>query len=263
MEGRAFFLLMAIYQYDGTPEGLFTAFETAARDGGTPDGFATNGTPGGLDLFSETVTVVTDPGMAAAFGRRLRQVDKHLPGELIRGFLSEVDGVELLLYHYVLTLARSGGAVRVNRTDPVIERIRRILQKVGSETHRLKGLLRFEELADGLLWASCEPAFNVTPLLAPHFTARLRNHRWIICDVKRGTAIYYDRAEVQAVELEDRVLTSLKNRGQLPGRTGGSDSYVDLWRTFFKSVAIEDRKNPELQRQFMPKRFWKWLPEKT
>lgn len=127
----------------------------------------------------------------------------------------------------------------------------------------LKGLLRFEELTDGLLWASCEPAANVTPLLVPHFKARLKNYRWVICDVGRGTALYYDGCRVQTVELEQHVLASLRNRGRLPGRTAHSDRYAELWRTFFKSVAITDRKNPELQRQCMPKRFWKWLPEKV
>ncbi|MDT8389000.1 MAG: TIGR03915 family putative DNA repair protein [Lentisphaeria bacterium] len=261
MEGRAFFTRMAIYQYDGTPEGLFSAFETAARAGAVPEGFSA-GAGGALDLFTRTVSVMTDPALAAAFVRRLQRVDKRLPGEVIRGFLSEMAGVEVLLYQYALTLACSGAAAKANRTDPVIEKTQRVLRKVGSETHRLKGLLRFEELADGLLWASCEPAFNVTPLLVPHFMARLKHYRWMICDVRRGTAMYYDRAKIQAVELEDHVLASLRTRGQLPGRTAESDSYVDLWRTFFKSVAIEARKNPELQRQCMPQRFWKWLPEK-
>ena len=150
----------------------------------------------------------------------------------------------------------------MNRADPVIERVRRIHRQVGSETHRLKGLLRFEELPDGLLWANCEPVFNVTPLLVSHFQARMKNHRWVICDVKRETAVYYDGGRIRSAELEPVVITSLKNRGQLPGRTADSDGFVDLWGTFFKSVTIEDRKNPKLQRQCMPKRFWKWLPEK-
>jgi probable DNA metabolism protein len=255
-------LVMAIYHYDGTPEGLFTAFEMAARSGVLPDGFSTEGSGGGVDLFSPTVCVHTDASLATAFGRRLQQIDWHLPGEVLRVFLSEEEGVERLLYQYVLVLARDGAGARANRTDPVVEKIRRLYRKVGSETHRLTGLLRFEELADGLLWGSCEPAANVTPLLVPHFKARLRNYRWIICDVKRGTALYYDGEKVQAVELQQHVLASLKNRGQLPGRTATSDRYADLWRSFFKSVTIAGRKNPKLQRQCMPKRFWKWLPEK-
>ncbi|MBT8045781.1 MAG: DUF4130 domain-containing protein, partial [Pontiella sp.] len=34
-----------------------------------------------------------------------------------------------------------------------------------------------------------------------------------------------------------------------------------LWKTFFKSVTIEGRKNPLLQARCMPLRYWRWLPE--
>jgi probable DNA metabolism protein len=34
-----------------------------------------------------------------------------------------------------------------------------------------------------------------------------------------------------------------------------------LWKTFHRTVAIENRINPALQRQFMPARYWKHLTE--
>ncbi len=42
----------------------------------------------------------------------------------------------------------------------------------------------------------------------------------------------------------------------------GEDFYQKLWRSYFKHINIEERKNLKLQRQFMPKRFWRYLPEK-
>ncbi|MDR2407664.1 MAG: DUF4130 domain-containing protein, partial [Bacteroidales bacterium] len=39
--------------------------------------------------------------------------------------------------------------------------------------------------------------------------------------------------------------------------------YQELWKTFWRAVAIQERKNPKLQRQFMPKRYWKYLIEKN
>ena len=33
--------------------------------------------------------------------------------------------------------------------------------------------------------------------------------------------------------------------------------FQKLWLTFFESIAIEARTNPELQAQNIPKRFWK------
>jgi probable DNA metabolism protein len=34
-----------------------------------------------------------------------------------------------------------------------------------------------------------------------------------------------------------------------------------LWQTFYKSITITNRINPKLQAQFMPRRYWKYLPE--
>ncbi|MFW6294603.1 MAG: DUF4130 domain-containing protein, partial [Halanaerobium sp.] len=35
-----------------------------------------------------------------------------------------------------------------------------------------------------------------------------------------------------------------------------------LWKSFFSAVSIKNRLNPKLQRQFMPKKYWKYLIEK-
>jgi len=36
-----------------------------------------------------------------------------------------------------------------------------------------------------------------------------------------------------------------------------------LWKKYFKSMAIEERKNLKLQQQNMPKKYWKYLVEKN
>jgi len=35
-----------------------------------------------------------------------------------------------------------------------------------------------------------------------------------------------------------------------------------LWKQYYKSISIQERKNPKVHRQLLPKRFWKYLPEK-
>ena len=37
--------------------------------------------------------------------------------------------------------------------------------------------------------------------------------------------------------------------------------YEQAWKTFYDSVAIDARYNPELRRSFMPKRLWKNIVE--
>ena len=251
-----------IYEYDGTLAGLWSAFETALRGDARPDDFIPPSARDGSGLFDKPVPVATDFALTEAFGERLRATGPEIPGDFVRVFLAEAAGGERLMFRYCLKALATGGRVRGNLADPDIRQVQYLAGKVGREAHRYKGLLRFEELEEGLLWASFQPQYNVSVLLAPHFRSRLPNERWLICDVGRGTAIHYDGRATAAVELDPAALASLRTRGQLPGRTAASDPYAETWRRFFRAVAIGERTNLKLQRQFMPERLWKWLPEK-
>jgi probable DNA metabolism protein len=39
-------------------------------------------------------------------------------------------------------------------------------------------------------------------------------------------------------------------------------AFRDLWKDYLKAITINERRNLKLQRQHMPKRFWKYLTEK-
>jgi probable DNA metabolism protein len=38
--------------------------------------------------------------------------------------------------------------------------------------------------------------------------------------------------------------------------------FQKLWKQYYKSICIQERKNDKVHRQLLPKRFWKYLPEK-
>jgi probable DNA metabolism protein len=38
--------------------------------------------------------------------------------------------------------------------------------------------------------------------------------------------------------------------------------YQVLWKSYFDSVNIKERKNPKLHLQHVPRRYWKYLSEK-
>ncbi|MBE0596822.1 MAG: DUF4130 domain-containing protein, partial [Desulfuromonadales bacterium] len=89
-------------------------------------------------------------------------------------------------------------------------------------------------------------------LIAPHFAARFTDRRWLIHDLGRGEGIFFDgqRWLLGKVEL------------QHPPRDSAEEQlYAGLWRRFFAAVAIPERRNPRLQRHFMPQRYWKHLTE--
>ena len=38
-------------------------------------------------------------------------------------------------------------------------------------------------------------------------------------------------------------------------------TYRACWQTYTRHIALENRRNPRLQRQFMPRRYWRHLTE--
>jgi hypothetical protein len=138
--------------------------------------------------------------------------------------------------------------------------------KVQHEVHRLMGLLRFSPNKDGEFIAKCEPDHFILPCLGEYFTARFGSTPWTIIDEKRGLSLRRMRGKPAKIDIladtaaEDggmanaSVLTVAKAMAQ-------EDEWETLWKHYHKTISNEDRDNPGLQRQFMPKRYWKYLPE--
>ncbi len=136
--------------------------------------------------------------------------------------------------------------------NPYIHRVFDLSRATHNEAHHLLGFLRFQELANGVLFSVIHPQNHCLPILAEHFTDRLPQENFLIYDEthklaavhKSGT--YY--ALTDASDLNQEILTQLSEKESL---------YQELWLTFFEHIAIEARKNPKLQAQNIPKRFWK------
>jgi probable DNA metabolism protein len=122
--------------------------------------------------------------------------------------------------------------------------------RVGHEIDRLRGFLRFMPDEGGLYTARCSPDHFVLPALGEHFHRRFGNRPWLIIDEKRGLGL-------SCFPGESPRLQNISPRGFLPG----SDEWEGLWRHYHKTINNESRNNPALQRRFMPRRYWKYLPE--
>jgi probable DNA metabolism protein len=101
----------------------------------------------------------------------------------------------------------------------------------------------------------------VLPLIEKHFKNRYADQRWLIYDSKRKYGLYYDLDEVQKVLLLFNAQTSNGNDIEVIADEK-EELYQRLWQQYFTSVNIAARKNTKLHIQHMPKRYWKFLPEK-
>jgi hypothetical protein len=136
---------------------------------------------------------------------------------------------------------------------PAVARFEAILNYVANECEKARQFVRFAELEGGLYFSVFKPRANVIPLVMGHFAARFNVQPFIIHDPVHDIAGVYDLRRWWLVQASEAL--------KLPPQTARETQCQDLWRTFFKSVAIEQRANPTCQRNFMPKRFWGELTE--
>ena len=106
------------------------------------------------------------------------------------------------------------------------------------------------ETSGGVLYAPCSPDHDDIELLAAHFVARL-NAPFVLHDVWRKKALLYDGNECILTEAgEAEILESEQEK-----------SFSALWKKYYQSVNIAERKNLRQQRNYMPVRYWRFLTE--
>lgn len=213
-------------------------------------------------VFGDDREVTADPEKAARVGRALtNQMQSGFRQQLFRAFLSEqseaYDGVFQLLRRFF-----SGERELVsNFGDPLVLQLSQIAHAVGREAHRMKAFVRFALAEDGWYVAIFEPDFNVLPLVVPFFRNRYADQAWLIYDLKRKYGVVYDKAALSEVRLTDpgtephAVQSVIRLHASEP-------SWQKLWQTYFQSTNIAARKNMKLHIRHVPKRYWKYLPEK-
>ena len=153
-----------------------------------------------------------------------------------------------------------------DRGDPDVLAVQRAAYKVSGEIHRMEGLLRFSPGPEGVYTARCSPDYFILPALAGHFTLRFGETPWAIIDEKRGLCLCRKPGgETRLIPAPSvPAAQTAETQAAPPASTAeeaGSDSWEELWRLYHRSINNESRKNPRLQRQFMPERYQKYLTE--
>jgi len=252
---------MIIFHYDKTFEGLLTAVFDAYNRRTFPDKLL------GLEelepLFvDESYTVITQTDKSErvwqGLGKKVQQITRNM---LTYVWLSELPGSDELMLRYIRKAFDSKQSIELNFTDDDVLEMRNMARKVDKERMRLIELVRFQKAADDIFFAPVSPDHNSLPLTLEHFKDRFSDQKWIIYDTRRNYGFYYDLKTVTEMTLDS---TDLFPEGKLDEKMMAEDEklYQDLWRGYFKSMTIKERINLKLQRQHLPKRYWKYLTEK-
>ncbi|MCF8383927.1 MAG: TIGR03915 family putative DNA repair protein [Chlorobium sp.] len=239
------------YLYDGTPEGLLSAAALIIAEEKEPETITLAEREN--TLFEEGLFIATDVAAAEAFFQRLRREAPDAASIFYYFVLAEKEGLDTSLLHYLFLALRQGDRVNGHLTHSAVRDVVMVSRKASRELHRFKGMLRFEKLRDGAYLARMEPDCNILQPLAGHFSRRLRAEDWFIYDVRRRIAARWHQGKLQFGSIEQFVAPALSDEEK---------KVQALWLTFFRTIAIPDRKNPRLQKSNMPMKYWKYLTEK-
>lgn len=200
-----------------------------------------------ISLLEETIFLEVDKKNLDYFYK----LPKRVIREVYYLFLSDHKDKELLIYEFLKNAFKYKEKVFEYRNIDAVNETIKVSKYVGSEAHKYKGFVRFKCIENKFYYAEIEPNNNIIGILARHFKERLKTEPWMIHDIKRNIYAFYDLKKV----------SYLKGDVELEINFKGEENYEDLWKTFFKTIAIKERKNPRCQMNFVPKRYWNHMLE--
>lgn len=244
---------MKVFEYDGSFEGYLTAlFDTYS----IKDDVNIIRQDKLQLILSETEFIVYTSNIKAE--RLFKGIKEKLGNETLNNiyhlFLCDIDDSDDLALEYLKLCFNNGKKINLAKHNSIIAKVDKYCRKVTFEAHNFTGFVRFNEIGPMTFYSSIEPDHNILPLLVKHFEQRFSDQNFIIHDLKRETAIAYNRVNTEFFELTEE--HGQKLRANIFDR-----SFEELWIMFYESINIKERQNERLRRQLLPKRYWKHLTE--
>jgi len=254
-------MIEIVLLHDGTLDGIFTAiydgfviknkrYKESYNDNISVENIHTYQ----QQFFREYIVVKTDSDKAA------KTVDSIVKKMGFSGYdiamgvachFSEEAGE--VLFGYLVRGFKTGKEVINKLTDTYVMRAFELSRKTYHESHQFREFIRFSDVK-GRLYAKIEPKCNILHTLGGHFADRFPAENWIIYDEKHHVAAVHPQYNewflVDDTEVDFERLDSM-----------AQDEYVDLWKLFVDTIAIEQRKNERCQNNFVPKWYRKNMTE--
>lgn len=161
-----------------------------------------------------------------------------------------------------------------NLQEPAVMKTFELSRRVENEAHRYRMFVRFRELegsqrdslgqdglevagaSSSLMFSEIEPENRILAALGDHFVDRFPMMNFAIYDRTHRECLVHPAGKRWAVledmELDEDLICRYSRQEQ---------EFSRLWKGFVKSIAIEERRNPRCQMNFMPKKYWKHMTE--
>ena len=250
---------MIVYRCEDTLESVFTAIYRAYEEKRNHDDTLLCLTEDPI-LFAEDVPVAADEDRTRkVMGTLERRFGRDDCERLIMALASEDEEKAQAVYRTVVQGLRGKsrpGHLFDNLADRDIHKAFALARGVSTEVGHQRQFLRFQELADGMLFSRIGPKNDVIVFLMPHFADRLPIENFVLYDAIRNLFGIHPAGKPWYLL-----------RGEEADRPEGlrySDrewQYQELFRQFCHTITVEGRENRKLQKGMLPLRFREYMVE--
>ncbi len=239
-----------IYQYDGSLAGFYGCVHTSVYARRMPLEIRQEGEE--QCSLLPPVMIPTDLTKATRVREAIAQKISPRALELCEHvFLSCLEKKEITILQFLLQGFAKGARVTDDFADPCVAKMVRAERHLQNEAHLLAGFIRFAEY-EGRLIATIRPKNFVLSLLAAHFADRYSQETFLIYDRTHEVALAYEQGRAELVALDMAEMPELSQRERY---------YQELWKRFYQTITIEERKNPRYRMRNMAKRYWENMVE--
>ena len=212
-----------------------------------------------MTLFAEYVDVETKPDCADIVLDKIRTgISVEAYQCVLRALASDKPEKADIVYQFVAYGFTLGAKITKALQIPCVKAMFALERSVKNEAMWFREFLRFQQVLQepSVLLAVIEPEAQIVSMIAPHFADRLNPERFVIYDKSHGEAVFHMPGEPWFV----RLLTA-EEKESLEQMWEQREEYVELWKTFFHSICIEERKNNKLQRNMARLKYRKHMTE--
>ena len=237
-----------IYLVDGSIDGIYTAIFNSYLTKKFPSALSSGDIQ--LEINEEVIEITTDKNKA---DRVFNKVSFILPKKEIErvyvGIKSGDPAKHTVIFNYLVKTIDENRCIFDKLNDKAVFNFDRLVSQVQLEAHRFKGFLRFSKMENGVYYAKYYPDSDINSLILPHFISRYKQMPFIIHDLNHNVISAYANGKSKTVTKEVNCLNV-------------QDEFKKLFKTYYDSIFIKERKNEKLMKNYMPKRYHKYLPEK-
>lgn len=200
-----------------------------------------------LSLFDEYIHVDADSEKAGkmidAINIKISPFFYHQMA--ITSMAYEEDVLDNIYHMLILGFAYGPGVMDMLKYKDVMRNCE-IRGRVDREANRFQEAIRFHQVGN-LYIAHIEPKSRVAEYLGPVFQDRMPSENFaIIDDIHLDAVIHEANRPYYMKKLTEAEFQQLLDTESI------NDEYTDLWKLFFKTIAIKERENPKCQLNHSP-----------